>query len=343
MSVHAFRGGQVLTMDPAVGEPELLIVDGDRIVAAGDDALLTRWPQATVIDLAGRTLLPGLIDAHHHLSLAALQPRWADLAAVGDLDGLGAALQVQARREPSAEWIRAAGWEKYGDWPAPVTRHDLDALGLDRPIIVAHYSIHQGLVCSRGLQQLGIGRHTPDPVGGEIVRDAAGQPTGMLRETAWSIVHARSLAGYADPDRWGEYIVAGLRALHAEGVTCVHDAACPPAAEAVYQRLAAHAELPSSVLVMPHPAELLSGLDVTRLRGPTTGEGDEWLRVGPVKLFADGVWVPRTGGHLMRPARTRGRGRRAGLVGARGRTPRNVAGCWLRAGAGPGIGEGGAC
>jgi predicted amidohydrolase YtcJ len=279
-------------MDPAVGEPELLVVDGDRIVAAGDDALLTRWPHATVIDLAGRTLLPGLIDAHHHLSLAALQPRWADLSAVGDLDGLGAALRVQARREPSAEWIRAAGWEKYGDWPAPVTRHDLDALGLDRPIIVAHYSIHQGLVCSRGLQQLGIGRHTPDPVGGEIVRDGAGEPTGMLRETAWSIVHARSLAGYADPDRWGEYIVAGLRALHAEGVTCVHDAACPPAAEAVYQRLAARAELPSSVLVMPHPAELLSGLDVTRLRGPTTGEGDEWLRVGPVKLFADGGVEP---------------------------------------------------
>ena len=292
MTVHAFRGGRILTMDPAVGEPELLVVDGDRIVAAGDEALLARWPHAGVVELAGRTLLPGLIDAHHHLSLAALHPRFADLSTIGDVDGLGSALRAQARREPDAEWIRAAGWEKHGDWPVTVTRHDLDALGLDRPIVVEHFSVHQGLVCSRGLDLLGIGRHTPDPLGGEIVRDAAGAPTGMLRETAWSAAHARSLAGYADPDRWGEHIVARLRALHAEGVTCVHDAACAPAAEAVYRRLADRAELPSSVLVMPHPAELFGGPDGARLDGPTTGEGDEWLRVGAVKLFADGGVEP---------------------------------------------------
>ena len=163
MTVHAFRGGRILTMDPAVGEPELLVVDGDRIVAAGDEALLARWPHAGVVELAGRTLLPGLIDAHHHLSLAALHPRFADLSTVGDIDGLGSALRAQARREPDAEWIRAAGWEKHGDWPVTVTRHDLDALGLDRPIVVEHFSVHQGLVCSRGLDLLGIGRHTPDP------------------------------------------------------------------------------------------------------------------------------------------------------------------------------------
>jgi predicted amidohydrolase YtcJ len=292
VGVHAFRGGRILSMSPDVGEPEVLVVDADRIVAAGEDALLTRWPQATVIDLAGRTLLPGLIDAHHHVSLSALHARWADLAVVDDVEGLGAALRAQARREPEAEWIRGAGWEKYGDWPAPVTRRDLDALGLNRPIMVEHFSIHQGLVSSRGLEQLGIGRHTPDPVGGEIVRDSAGEPTGLLRETAWSVAHARSLVSYADPDRWGEHVAARLRTLHAEGVTCIHDAACSPAAEAMYRSLADRGELPSSVLVMPHPAELLSGLDTARLDGPTTGEGNEWLRIGPVKLFADGGVEP---------------------------------------------------
>jgi predicted amidohydrolase YtcJ len=292
VSTYAFRGGRLLAMDPAVGEPDVLVVDAGRIVAAGNDGLLARWPHATVIDLAGRALLPGLIDAHNHVSLAALEPRWADASQVGDVDGLTAVLREQARREPDAEWIRAAGWEKFGDWPDPLTRGDLDALGLDRPIIVGHFSIHQGLVCSRGLDRLGIGRHTPDPSGGEIVRDPAGEPTGLLRETAWSSAHARSLSGYADPDRWGEHITARLRALHAEGVTCVHDAACPPAAEAVYGRLAARGELPSSVLIMPHPAELLGGLNRARLDGPSTGEGDEWLRVGPVKLFADGGTEP---------------------------------------------------
>ena len=292
MSAYAFRGGRVVAMDPAVGEPDVLVVDADRIVAVGGDGLLARWPHATVVDLAGRALLPGLIDAHNHVSIAALEPRWADASGIGGVDGLATVLREQAQREPDAEWIRAAGWEKFGDWPDPLTRDALDALGLDRPIIVGHFSIHQGLVCSRGLDRLGIGRNTPDPHGGEILRDPDGEPTGLLRETAWSSAHARSLVGYTDPDRWGENIAARLRALHAEGVTCVHDAACSAAAEAVYARLAARQELPSSVLVMPHPAELFGGLDATRLDGPSTGEGDEWLRVGPVKLFADGGTEP---------------------------------------------------
>lgn len=285
MATLAFVGGRVLTMEPG-GPAEALIVEGDRISAVGPRSILDARPDAEIVDLGGRTLLPGFIDAHNHLSLAALQPRWADLSQAKDVDAVRAALVEQAAREPEADWIRGFGWSAAGDFP--LDRHDLDDLGFDRPVLVGHFSVHQAVADSHGLDVLQIGPGTPDPPGGLIERDAAGRPTGLLVERAWSEAHERSLAGYDDPDRWEELIVQQARALFADGITCVHDAACSPAAEAVYRRMAAAGGLPLSVLAMPHPAAILAGVDPDRLDGPPTGEGDEWLRTGAIKLFADG-------------------------------------------------------
>ena len=293
----AFTGGRILTMDPGRAEPEALVVAGGRVAAVGDREILGRWPGCEVVDLGGRIVVPGFIDAHNHLCLAALNARWADLSAVTGVDDLARALRQQAAREPDAEWVRGVGWERTGDWSEKLTRSDLDALGLDRPVIVAHFSVHMCVVCSQGLEVLGIGRHTADPDGGIIERDAGGEPTGLLVERAWSQAQAESLAAYGDPDRWEEHLLARMGVLLSEGVTCVHDAATPPAAEAVYRRLASAGRLPLSVLTMPHPAALLSGPEADRLEGPPTGEGDEWLRVGPIKLFADGGSHPAIDAH----------------------------------------------
>lgn len=290
MSV-VFTGGRILSMDPAVGEPEALVVGGDRIVAAGGRELVAAHPEATVRDLAGRTLVPGFVDAHNHLSIAALHPLWADLAGARSVEDVQDALRAQAAREPEAGWVRGAAWELAGE-PLPLTRHDLDALGLGRPIVVAHFSVHQAVVCSRALDALGIGRDTPDPQGGEIVRGADGRPTGLLVERAWSEAHAASMAAYHDPERWADLFAARGRQLVAGGITAVHDAACGPAAEAVYRAMARAGRLPLSVLAMPHPEALLRAPDAGRLAGPPTGEGDERFRVGPVKLFADGGIAP---------------------------------------------------
>ncbi len=288
----AFTGGSILTMDrPA----EAVVVVGERIAEVGPRGILERWPGARIEELGGRTLVPGFIDAHNHLSVAALHPRWADLTEVTDLESLAAALRAQAHREPEPSWIRGHGWE-WSD-TLPLHRTDLDALGLDRPVAVTHFSLHQGVVCSHGLERLGIGRTTPDPPGGEILRDADGEPTGVLVERAWSQAHAQSLAAYADPDRWPEHIAERARVLLAEGITAVHDAATSPAAEDAYRTLAAAGQLPISVLAMPHPAALFEGLAVDRLDGPPTGEGDEWLQVGAMKLFADGGAQPAVDAH----------------------------------------------
>jgi hypothetical protein len=107
-------------------------------------------------------------------------------------------------------------------------------------------------------------------------------------ERAWGVAHGLSLEAYAEPDRWGEHVVARAHQLLRQGITAVHDAACPPAAEAMYERLAAAGTLPISVVAMPHAAALLHNDLGPRLGGPPTGEGDEQLRVGAAKLFADG-------------------------------------------------------
>ena len=292
----AFVGGRILTM-AAGGAAEAVVVEGDRITAVGRREVLERFPGAVVHDLAGRTLCPGFIDAHHHLSISALQPRWADLRTVTDVDGLARALREHARGEPDAPWIRGAGWTDLGSGFVP-HRRDLDELGLDRPVLVAHYSLHQGVTDTRGLDALGIGAATPDPDGGSIGRDADGSLNGLLVERAWSEVHRRSLAPYDDPDRWADHIEAAATRLLADGITAVHDTACPPEAEAAYAQSAGAGRLPISVLACPHPAALLGPLDVRRLDGAPTGEGDESLRIGPMKLFADGGVAPAIDVHL---------------------------------------------
>jgi predicted amidohydrolase YtcJ len=303
--VRAFTGGTVLTMDRAAPRAEVVLVDDDRIVAVGSGDLLAR-PDATdaeVVDLAGAVLVPGLIDAHNHLSVSALHPHWHDVRGVGDRDVLVAAIRTQAAAWPDTTWVRCQGVDLMGAG-AGMTRHDLDAAGVDRPVIVADYTLHQCVVSSAGLDALGIGRDTPDPVAGEIAHDRAGEPTGILVERAWSEAHARSMRDFTDPDRWAEHVADRSRALLAEGITCVHDAACSPEAEALFAAMARAGTLPIDVVGMPHPAALLLNEHTARLDGPPTGDGDDRFRVGAAKLFADGgvaiALDARVGGHPFR-------------------------------------------
>lgn len=287
MSATVFTNGRILSMDERIGEPEVLVIDGGRIVATGDRELRGRYPHDRVVDLAGRWLVPGFIDAHHHLCVAALQPLWADLSGVGDLDEAGHRLREAAAREPDAPWIRACQWDEF-QTGLTLDRATLDELDLDRPVLVSCFSLHRAVVSSAGLDALRIGRSSLDPGNGRIERNAGGEPTGLLVEGAWSRAHVASLAGYDRARRWGDLIEARARTLLSYGITAIHDAACPPAAEDVYRTLAREDRLPVSVLVMPHANAILSGPDPYRWDGPRTGEGDEQVRVGPVKFFADG-------------------------------------------------------
>lgn len=265
---------------------EVLVVRDGRVVAVGDAGLEREHPDAELVDLGGRTVAPGFIDAHHHMSLAALHPRWASVRDARDVATIQQRLRTVAGREPDAAWVRGCDWDEPGGGPM-LTRHDLDELGFDRPVIVGCFSYHRAVVCSRGLDVLGISAATPDPVNGRIERDERGEPTGVLTEAAWTAAHTASMAGYDDPDQWADLIERYATGLLPHGITAIHDAACPVAAERVYGSLARAGRLPVSVLVMPH-GPILSGPDPSRWDGAPTGEGSEQLRVGAVKFFADG-------------------------------------------------------
>ena len=279
---------------PGVGA---VAIEGEQIVAVGPASIADRFPGARTVNLGGRTLVPGFIDAHSHLCIAALHPRWADLSGVREVDGLRQALLAQAASEPDTAWVRGVGWTDLDDGYTP-TLQDLDALSLARPVIAVHYSYHECVVSSAALEVLRISESTPDPAGGSFGRGPDGRLNGVLYERAFSEAHARSMEPYRDPDRWADLIATAATRLLSEGVTCVHDAACPPSAERVYQDLARQGRLAISVLMMPHAEALLSPLDPARLDGPTTGEGDTRLRVGAVKLFADGGVLPAIEGRI---------------------------------------------
>jgi len=285
-----FTGGPILTMCPQ-SEPVRVVVAADgRIHAVGDIGLEAAYPDAQVIDLAGRTLVPGFIDAHCHLSIAALQPEWADLADVTSTDHLATVLRANRGEHADAGWVRADRWDE-NRTGLRFNRRDLDAATGDTPTLVVDYTYHQGVVNSAALDLLGIGLHR-DQDEDCVVRDGKGEPTGLLIERAFGRAHSASIAAYQDPDRWAQHVATRALGLYRHGITAVHDAACSPAAEDLYRSMASLGSLPLSVLVMPHADPFLSNALGSRLEGPPTGEGDERLRVGPIKLFADGGVAP---------------------------------------------------
>lgn len=164
-----FSGGPIHTMKPGAPGAESLLVEGERIVAAGSmETVARRAEGAQHVDLAGASLMPGFIDAHHHFCIAALDRRAADLhhpagCSVADLlQRVGGWLDG----DPEPGWARAHGWDatKLAE-RRPPTRAELDEVCPDRPLLLAAYSFHEGVVNSRGLEALGLERSSPDPAG----------------------------------------------------------------------------------------------------------------------------------------------------------------------------------
>lgn len=276
----------VRTMDSRLPSARAVAIEGGVIKEVGPAEIVANYPNSDVVDARGRLVLPGFVDAHHHLSIEALHPIWVDLSDATDAETIVERLR-QASRRPGAGWIRGCQWDSTA--PVRLSRDDLDAVGTDRPILVACVTFHRGLVSSAGIDALGITARTEDPPGGRFGRDATGAPNGFLRETAWGLAHAASIRSFGDPDRWGDLIVDRCRELLRLGITAVHDTTVSASAAAVYAALAASGRLPISVLGFPHAEEILTGMDDAAWTLGPTGEGDECYRTGPIKLFADGA------------------------------------------------------
>ncbi|WP_329251107.1 amidohydrolase [Streptomyces canus] len=216
-------GGPVHTVDPARSRATAVAVRDGRIAAVGHDEVRELiGPRTEVVDLAGKSLLPGFQDAHVHPQGAGLELGLCHLADTVDPVEYLRRIRAYADQHPDAEWITGGGWSLEAFPGGAPTAVALDAIVPDRPVFLPNRDHHGAWVNSRALERAGIDSRTPDPVDGRIERDADGNPTGMLQEGA---VH---LVGRLVPDPTPEeQLAALLRAqavLHSYGVTAWQDA-----------------------------------------------------------------------------------------------------------------------
>lgn len=262
-----------------------LAIRGDRIAAVGtdDDVRNLRGPGTRVVDLAGRTLLPGFVDAHAHIwKIGHLLTTLLDVRNAESLAALGARVRDKAATLAEGAWLYGRGYNeaRFPEGRGP-TRHDLDAIVSDRPVVLMRTCAHIIACNSRALEAAGITRDTAPPHGGEIGHDDAGEPTGVLSERAMSLVLQRMPAPAAAD--YEAMITTAIRHQVAHGITSTNDAGVAPELLDAYRRLDHEHRLPARVNVMA--LRIVEGVGVAPL--PSKHAGDR-LRIDTVKFFADG-------------------------------------------------------
>ncbi|MGD8598517.1 MAG: amidohydrolase [Anaerolineae bacterium] len=288
--------GDFYTQDPGQPNAQAVAIREGRFVAVGSSAQIRELvpPGGRTIDLEGRRVLPGLSDAHLHLYDWSLGLQRLQLASVRSRAELRQRLAQRAGLTQPGDWILGGGWNETR-WPVPrmPTRVDLDAVTPEHPAILWRSDLHLAVANTLALGQAGIASDTPDPADGVIDRDATGQPTGVLRELAINLV--RDVIPPPTGREALDAIEHGIGELHRLGLTGIHDyrlmgGADGPPAFGAYQRLSSLGKLDLR-LWMQLPGERLD--EVLEL-GLRSGFGDACLRIGHLKLFADGGQGART-------------------------------------------------
>ncbi|MBC7225804.1 MAG: amidohydrolase [Thermoflexales bacterium] len=286
--------GRIYTMDPHCPRARALAVCGGRVQAVGgDDLRALAGPGTEVVDLEGRTVLPGLADSHIHLSWFALGLGQVDLTGTASREEMLARVAARAAVTPAGEWILGRGWHQE-EWPDRrfPTAADLDAVAPHHPVLLVAKSGHALVANTRAMEQAGITADTPSPPGGQVVRDESGRPIGLFLEEAMRLI--QQAVPYPDAAALARMIPPALEHLARLGLTAIHDMGDLIALEAC-QRLREDGAplLLRAVFYLP-----LEGLDHARALRLRFGLGDDFLRIGGVKLFADGALGPRTAAML---------------------------------------------
>jgi predicted amidohydrolase YtcJ len=264
---------------------EAVAVLGGRIVAVGSDLEVSLWrgPHTQVIAAAGRLLLPGFNDAHVHFIDGGLQLDNIDLKNATSAVEFTRRVGAHAEATPEGEWILGGGWdEQRWDRPALPTKDFIDPVTAGRPTLLHRCDLHMALANSAALRLAGITVQTPIPVGGEMVRDSRGEPTGILKDAAIACV-ARVIPPLSRERR----LHAVKRAMgHAAslGVTSVQHMNPTGADLALYMELAERGELTTRIYAVPRDTEWEKHIDL----GIRRGFGSPWLRIGALKGFTDG-------------------------------------------------------
>ena len=262
-----------------------LLARGENIVALGTPQELRAQATGAVetIDLGGATVIPGLTDAHIHTANYARELAAVDLRGTGSLAEALERIRAHAATLPDGAWIFGGRWD-FNSWDVPVQpdKAALDSVTGSHPAALPSIDGHTVWANSAALAIAGIDATTPDPIGGEMVRTPDGEPTGILREAAHAPL-SDIMHGGAAGDLESQLASAQQR-LVAAGLTGVHDFDGDECRTA-YEALRARGDLRLRV----HQSIPATSLDRAIEAGVATGDGDVWLRTGPVKLFSDGA------------------------------------------------------
>ena len=275
-----------------------LVVAGGKVVETGDaDALRGRFADARVIDAHGKTLLPGLIDAHGHVIDLGFEGVEIDLTGTTSLTQSLQRIADYARANPHRTWLQGGGWNQV-TWKLTrfPTARDLDTVVSDRPVALSRIDGHAKWLNTAALSAAGITAKTADPVGGRIERDPEGNPSGVLVDKAMDLVD-RLIPPPTDAERL-EALRSAMAHLNSVGLTSVGDAGVTAGVISLYQQLADRHELTVRIYAM------IGGVDedfaAFATAGPMIGYGGDFLTVRSVKLFADGALGSR-GAALLAP------------------------------------------
>jgi predicted amidohydrolase YtcJ len=302
-----FTNGRVVTCDPGRPSGEAVGLRAGRIVAVGDEAAVRAelgggrgggdGPAARDIDLGGRTMVPGFIDAHNHFACTAETFFAIDArpASAGSIAELLVLVDHAAERTPPGGWVRGFGMDftKFAEGRRP-TRWDLDEVTREHPVVILHVSGHYALVNSRALEERGITDDVADPPGGSFERDAAGRPTGLLLDSATNLVlqssvdiggHGPNIHTAIETQALVAMLDEASRRYLAAGLTTICDPQVTSRELSAYREARARGVLRIRTVAMPlsHQLEQLLAIGLV---GPF---GDDWLSIGGMKFYTDGA------------------------------------------------------
>jgi len=282
--------GNVWTVNDKMPRAQALAISGGRILAVGtnDEVLGLAAGLSKKIDLGGKAVFPGFIDAHAHPSesgVGHLRMVACDMDSISDIQS---ALRKRAAQTPAGQWVLGFLYDD-GKTPHPLSLQDLDAAVPDHPVQVRHRGGHTTFVNSLALKLAGVDEHTPDPPGGRFEHDASGHLTGHVGDKATE-PFARMIAFTPTRDDYREGAKLISKIFTSKGVTSAGDALTMPANLQGYQEARDAGEL--RMRVCCHMT--VDALDQMMSAGVHSGFGDERVRIGAVKQFADGSISERT-------------------------------------------------
>ena len=297
-----FINGKFITADESFSIANAVAVRGGRFLAVGDEADITALagPSTTVVDLQGRTVLPGLIDTHVHVERAGLLKYTVQLNDVSTVEQALSRISSYAAKLPKGQWLRGGQWHPLAQLAEKrlLTREELDRVAPDNPVClpIGHFTMAN----SAALALAGISKNTPDPDGGIIHRDpATGEPNGTLEEAAEDLIHDL-LPEWSDDQR-DEQLKYAMQYFNEYGLTSAISAAVDPATLRAHHRVRRNGQATMRISAMYAPTGGLSPtmsleeweLFFSRI-GAASDFGDDWLSYSGVKLQIDGGMTLRT-------------------------------------------------